>query len=65
MKLVDDGNFGVFRFRGHYLHENGSEHISCYGGDADPKGRRQWHSFDTERVRTQALPPGSMSTRRA
>lgn len=56
----EGGAWGVFRFHEHVLSEKGAW-VSCYGGDPDPKGRRQWHSFHADAVRSQARPPGRLA----
>jgi hypothetical protein len=53
----------VFRFIGLRQEKNGHS-VSAYGGDADPKGRRQWRAFTTEQVIEDARPPGAKATRR-
>lgn len=56
----EGGTWGVFRFHEHVTAPKG-EWVSCYGGDPDPKGRRQWHSFHADAVRTEARPPGRLA----
>lgn len=44
---------GRFVFIEHARHRrSGAEWITAYGGDRDPRGRRQFHSFDPDRIRT-------------
>lgn len=48
----DDGTFSFFKLV--TLHPGC--HVSVYGGDLDPNGRRQWHSFTEARVVDEARP---------
>ncbi len=57
----DEGRFSVFSFHGHVTPVRGEEYVNCYGGDADPRGRRQWHSLSAERVAATAMKPGRMA----
>lgn len=55
----EDGNWSAFRFFGHVTHPKGGEWINVFGGDpvrSEHAHRRQWHSLDVEKVRTQARP---------
>lgn len=55
----EGGNWSAFVFHGVVEHPKGGRWVSAFGGDpvrAQHAHRRQWHSFDLERVRTQAQP---------
>lgn len=43
------GRYAFFEF---VQHPSGSEWITAYGGDRDPRGRRQFRSFRPDQVRT-------------
>lgn len=59
----EDGNWSVFRFRGVVYSPAGIPSVSAWGGDANPKARRQWHAFDVARVIEQAQPAGHMASK--
>jgi hypothetical protein len=46
------GQRGRFRFVDYVQHASGASWINAYGGDRDPRGRRQFRSFDPAHVRT-------------
>lgn len=56
----EGGTWGVFRFHEHVTAPRG-EWVSCYGGDPDPKGRRQWHAFPADAIREGARYPGRLA----
>lgn len=57
----EDGNWSVFFFHGVVYSPSGVPSVSAFGGDANPKGRRQWHSFRVARVVGDAQPPANMA----
>lgn len=62
LKLTgEDGNWSVFFFRGVVYSPSGVPSVSAHGGDANPKGRRQWHAFAVDRVVSDAEKAGSMA----
>lgn len=52
IKQVEDGNYSFFKV----FVVVKFDHVSVYGGDLDPNGRRQWHAFTEERVCREARP---------
>jgi hypothetical protein len=57
----EGGNWSAWVFHGVVEHPLGGKWVSAFGGDPvstkkEPDHRRQWHSFDLDRVRTQAQP---------
>lgn len=66
LKLTgEDGNWSVFHFHGVVYSPGGTPSVSAYGGDANPKGRRQWHSFRVARVVADAMPAANMARKAA
>lgn len=57
----------VFTFKEHVLTETGAEWVSCYGGEpirAKHEHDRAWRSFHVDRIRKEALPPGTLASGR-
>ncbi len=54
LKLAgDDGNYSFYKVRSHHPTK---DEVTVYGGDLDPNGRRQFHTFTHERLRHGAAP---------
>lgn len=57
IKLTTDSDGTSARwsyFSFHSVRLTAPKTVSAYGGDADPNGRRQWHAFDYDRIRSTA-----------
>lgn len=55
----EDGNWSAFVFHGVTEHPSGNSWVNAFGGDPvrpQHAHRRQWHSFDVDRVVTEANP---------